>query len=221
MALRLSDADGSRLSVLVNSVIVADEDPPVVRTAVFDATDRLEYETRTAAARARSAESSEARVRILQDVSSTFGVSVSDEDVARGLRGCRRDAFSATETAVLLRDEDGRPARSSPARTRSPSTVPPIESLRNTPVEIVVHADEAESEYPRAGGGPAAGAAGVAQHHAADERRRAPRHPGVLLRVADANSTSSSSISAGARTAGVPDPRPRPAAASARAPRAA
>ena len=50
----------------------------------------------------RSAESSEARVRILQDVSSTFGVSASDEDVAQSFAHVAREAFSATETAVLL-----------------------------------------------------------------------------------------------------------------------
>ena len=71
----------------------------------------------------RSAESSEERVRILQDISSTFGVSVSDEDVAQAFANVARDAFSATETAVMLRDEDGRPSarrrREPPGRDRA------------------------------------------------------------------------------------------------------
>jgi diguanylate cyclase (GGDEF)-like protein/PAS domain S-box-containing protein len=146
VALTLQRADGSRMSVLVNSVLIADENPPVVRIAVFDATERLEYERELLRAR-RSAESSEERVRILQDISSTFGVSVSDEDVAQAFAKVARDASSATETAVMLWDDAGTlrlVAGSNPLA----ETVPPIDPLRNTPVEIVVHADEAESQYP-------------------------------------------------------------------------
>ncbi|GAA1980545.1 diguanylate cyclase [Microbacterium pumilum] len=146
VALTLRRADGSRLSVLMNSVVMAGEDPPVVRTAIFDATDRLEYESELLQAR-RSAESSEARVRILQDVSSTFGVSVSDEDVAQAFTDVARDAFSAVETAVLLRDDDGVLQVVAGANPLA-ETVPPIEALRNTPLEIAVHADEADSTYP-------------------------------------------------------------------------
>lgn len=146
VALTLRRADGSLLPVLVNSVLVADEEPPVIRMAVFDATDRLEYESELLRAR-RSAESSEARVRVLQDVSSLFGVSVSDEDVARAFTGVARDAFAATETAVLLSDSDGF-MRVVAGVNPLADTVPPIDALRNTPVEIVVHADEAESSYP-------------------------------------------------------------------------
>ena len=105
-----------------------------MRTAVFDATDRLEYESELLRAR-RSAESSESRVRILQDVSSTFGVSVSDEDVAQAFTNVARDAFSATETAVLLRTTAGLlqlVAGVNPLADK----VPPIDPLRNTPLEI-------------------------------------------------------------------------------------
>lgn len=146
VALTIRRVDGSRLSALVNSVVVADEDPPVIHTAVFDATDRVEYETELLRAR-RSAESSEARVRVLQEASGTFGLSVSDEDVAQAFVGIAREAFSATQTAVLLQDATGAMQVVAGANPLAGS-VPPIESLQNTPVEIVVHADEAESMFP-------------------------------------------------------------------------
>jgi diguanylate cyclase (GGDEF)-like protein/PAS domain S-box-containing protein len=146
VALTLRRSDGTRLPVLANSVLITDEEPAVIRTAIFDATARLEYESELLRAR-RSAESSEARVRVLQDVSSLFGVSVSDEDVARAFADVARDAFTATETAVLLRDEQGE-LRLVAGVNPLAHLVPPIDSLRNTPVEIVVDADEAESQHP-------------------------------------------------------------------------
>ena len=46
IALDLVRADGSRLPVLVNAVLERDDDgtPRVIRTAVFDATERRAYE---------------------------------------------------------------------------------------------------------------------------------------------------------------------------------
>jgi phosphoserine phosphatase RsbU/P len=59
-------ADGRRLPVLVNSILVRDEAgaPRVIRTSVFDATDRREYERELVRARER-AERSEERARVL------------------------------------------------------------------------------------------------------------------------------------------------------------
>lgn len=59
-------ADGRRLPVLVNSVLKRDEsgEPLLVRTTVFDATDRREYERELLRARTR-AEESEAKARVL------------------------------------------------------------------------------------------------------------------------------------------------------------
>src|SRR5215212_8745163 len=64
IALDLVAADGRRLPVLVNSVLARDDDgrPVVVRTAVFDATERREYERELLRAKQR-AEASEARAR--------------------------------------------------------------------------------------------------------------------------------------------------------------
>ncbi len=145
VALTLRCSDESILPVLVNSVLVRDDDEDVVRTAVFDTTRRLQYESEIVRAR-KEAESSEARVRVLQDVSSAFGVSASDQDVAESFAVLARDAFTATECAVLLLD-DARELKLV-AGANPLAHVPPIDSLRNTPTFVVVHADEVESEFP-------------------------------------------------------------------------
>jgi sigma-B regulation protein RsbU (phosphoserine phosphatase) len=66
IALDIVRSDGSRLPVLVNSVLERDASgaPIVVRTAVFDATDRREYERELLRAKLR-AEESEARATAL------------------------------------------------------------------------------------------------------------------------------------------------------------
>jgi phosphoserine phosphatase RsbU/P len=66
IALDLVRADGSRLPALVNSVLsrAPDGSPTVIRTAIFDATDRREYERELLRAKER-AEASEAHARAL------------------------------------------------------------------------------------------------------------------------------------------------------------
>ena len=66
IALDFVRPDGRRLPALVNSVLERDQDgsPLVIRTAVFDATDRREYERELLSAR-RRAEESEAHARVL------------------------------------------------------------------------------------------------------------------------------------------------------------
>lgn len=66
IALDIVQADGGRLPVLVNAVLVRDEHGQgvVVRAAIFDATDRREYERELLRAK-RRAEESEERARLL------------------------------------------------------------------------------------------------------------------------------------------------------------
>jgi sigma-B regulation protein RsbU (phosphoserine phosphatase) len=66
IAVEFVRADGARLPALVNSVLRRDDagEPAMVRTAVFPATDRREYERELLRAR-RAAEASEARAREL------------------------------------------------------------------------------------------------------------------------------------------------------------
>jgi diguanylate cyclase (GGDEF)-like protein/PAS domain S-box-containing protein len=110
VALTLRCSNGSALPVLVNADLIEDSDgrPRVIRIAVFDSTARQDYERDLLVAR-RSAESSEARVRVLQDASSTFGACASEAELALALVDGARDAFSATVVAVLLVDDAGVP----------------------------------------------------------------------------------------------------------------
>ena len=104
VALTLRCADGSLLPVLVNAV--ATEDGGSVRVAIFEATERHDYERDLLNAR-RNAEASEARVRVLQDASSAFGAAVSEDALAAALVASALEAFSATSAAVLLVDDTG------------------------------------------------------------------------------------------------------------------
>lgn len=104
VALRLRCAEGESLPVLVNSRVLSESG--WVQTALFDTSERDEYERELLLAR-RSAESSETRVRVLQDFSSAFGRSTSLERVAGTLADSVREAFAATSAAVLLLDGRG------------------------------------------------------------------------------------------------------------------
>ena len=68
IAVQVIDASGSRLPVLMNALLKRDDDgqPLVIRTVVFDASERLAYERELMAAR-RRAEESEARARVLAE----------------------------------------------------------------------------------------------------------------------------------------------------------
>ncbi|MDJ0336114.1 diguanylate cyclase [Salinibacterium sp. G-O1] len=102
VALELSKTDGSVLPILVNAIEVGGS----TRIAVFDSTQRQDYERALLAAR-RAAEVSEARVRVLQDVSTAFFATSTEESLAEALLGIARDAFSATDGAVVLVDGAG------------------------------------------------------------------------------------------------------------------
>jgi diguanylate cyclase (GGDEF)-like protein/PAS domain S-box-containing protein len=102
VALGMSRADGSVLSVLVNSRVVEDG----VRIAVFDSTSRHGYERELLAAQ-RQAESSEKRVRALQDASTAFGACTSEDELAEALVASARSAFSAAAASVSLLDGAG------------------------------------------------------------------------------------------------------------------
>ena len=102
VALGIACADGPAMPVLVNSSV----DERGILIAVFDATERQEYERDLVSAR-RLAESSEERVRALQDASGAFATSLSEDDVAEALAASAADAFFALGAAVTLIDESG------------------------------------------------------------------------------------------------------------------
>ncbi len=94
--------------MLVNAIVVegVDGEARMVRLAVFDATERQDYERDLLASR-RLAESSEARVRVLQEASSAFAVAMTEAELGEALVASARDAFSASAVAVVLVDGDG------------------------------------------------------------------------------------------------------------------
>ena len=105
LSMRLSG--GKTLPVLVNALSVVGEDGAVrvVRMAIFDSTSRQGYERELLLAR-RAAESSEARVRVLQDASIAFTACSDEEELARSLMESARLAVSASAAAVLLCDDE-------------------------------------------------------------------------------------------------------------------
>ncbi|WP_109211360.1 MULTISPECIES: diguanylate cyclase [Microbacterium] len=142
VALTLRTQDESELPVLLNAS--QDDDARVVRFAIFNATERVRYERELLAAR-RAAEQSEQRVRVLQEVSTMFGVSASDAEVAQSFAAVARDAFSARDTAVFLTQDDGEllmMGGSNPLEGQ----VAPVPELRETPEVTVVRDDD--TKYP-------------------------------------------------------------------------
>jgi sigma-B regulation protein RsbU (phosphoserine phosphatase) len=74
IALDLIRSDGSRLPVLVNAVLARDEHgtPSLIRTAVFDATERRSYEHELLAAKRRAEESEERATTLARTLQQTL-----------------------------------------------------------------------------------------------------------------------------------------------------
>ncbi len=100
--------DGEVLPILINSVLVlgADQKPRLVRSAIFDATARSQYE-RDLVSERRSAESAAARVQVLQNASTQFAEAASQLDLAEALNRIVADALVATVSCVATVDASG------------------------------------------------------------------------------------------------------------------
>ncbi|HET6672058.1 MAG TPA: diguanylate cyclase [Agromyces sp.] len=96
-------ADDTELPLLVNAVTFTGPDGQSggIRTAIFDATERQDYERQLLSAR-RAAEASADRVRVLQDASSAFGIVTSAQELAEALVESVGPALLASNAAVLL-----------------------------------------------------------------------------------------------------------------------
>lgn len=103
VTLAVQCADDTELPIIVNAVTFAGPDgqPGGIRTAIFDATERQDYERQLLAAR-RAAEASADRVRVLQDASSAFGIVTSAQELAEALVESVGPALLASSAAVLL-----------------------------------------------------------------------------------------------------------------------
>jgi len=144
------------LSTLVNASMVDGQDgrPRLIRTAVFGASQRQEYERELLFAR-RAAERSEAQVRVLQTASATFDDARSQADVATSLARIARTAFDATATAVMFLDASGHTLHSvgesrNPigATIRMDAARPEAEALRRGGIVCITSIDEAEKTFP-------------------------------------------------------------------------
>lgn len=100
--------DGAVLPILINSVLVLDRDdkPRLVRSAIFDATERSQYE-RDLVAERRAAESAAARVQVLQNASVQFAEASTHVDLAESLNRIVADALVATVSCVATVDGSG------------------------------------------------------------------------------------------------------------------
>ena len=156
IALVVTTAGGVLLSILLNATVVTAPDgrPRLIRTAVFDATQRQDYERDLLVAR-RAAERSEEQVRVLQTASVTFDLARTPDDVATSLARIARTAFDATSTAVMFLDEPAGVLRSA-GKNHNPigDTVrvgaerPEAEALRLAAVVSTASIEESETRFP-------------------------------------------------------------------------
>lgn len=101
--------DGDVMPILLNSVLVLGDDdgkPRLVRSAVFDATARSQYE-RDLVSERRAAEAAAARVQVLQNASVQFADSSSEAELADALNRIVGDALVATVSCVATLDGAG------------------------------------------------------------------------------------------------------------------
>ncbi len=101
IAVDIVAAGGERLPVLVNSVLLRDHDgePCVVRTTVFDATERKAYERELLASRDRERAGRE-NVERLQRITAQLAASPSAEAIAATVGRELREAFAAARAGV-------------------------------------------------------------------------------------------------------------------------
>ncbi|MET4640180.1 diguanylate cyclase [Mycetocola sp. 2940] len=155
VALSLERADGTLVPTLVNSVLTTVDGTDEIRMAVFDSTGRRDYERDLLTAR-RAAESSETRVRVLQQASSAFALADTEEALADAIATAVRDAFTATHASVLLLDAQGELRLAAGVnqlrQTREPGvSSPSLEALRLKRTVTLPNPDHANSFVPGLG----------------------------------------------------------------------
>jgi len=108
IALRFQRGDGTILPVLANSVVVTNEagEQVEVRSAIFDSTERQQYERELIDAR-RAAETSAERVRALQEATNAFTASETELEVIEALTEAVRASVAATAVAAVTEQPDG------------------------------------------------------------------------------------------------------------------
>jgi serine/threonine-protein kinase RsbW len=162
MAFELVRADGGQLPILVNSVLSRDPGglPRVIRTMVLNATERRGYEKELLAAR-RTAEASELRVRVLQQIVADLAAAPTEVEVADAVVRAPGLAFGATSATVWLADRD-RDLLSAVTSTDSAALVRddiPRDSVRAVAevarrgdLHVIGSLDEADRHFPELAG---------------------------------------------------------------------
>jgi len=109
IAVDIVGANGGRLPVLVNSVLVRDAggEPQVVRTTLFDATERKLYERELVAARDRERLSRE-RTERLQRLTAVVAAAPGAQAIASAAIGELMEAVGAERAGIAVRDPDTR-----------------------------------------------------------------------------------------------------------------
>jgi PAS domain S-box-containing protein len=112
LAVDIVGAGGDRLPVLVNSVLVTDADgaPQVVRTTVFDATERKLYERELLAARNRERAARE-RIERLQRITAAVAAAPDAHAIALTVTRELVEAFGAEGAGVAVMDPDAEELR--------------------------------------------------------------------------------------------------------------
>ena len=108
IAVDIVGANGDRLPVLVNSVLVRDAEgtPELVRTTIFDATERKLYERELLAARDRERAARE-RIERLQRITAAVAVAPDAQAIAAVVIDELTAAFRPAGIAVAVRDPSG------------------------------------------------------------------------------------------------------------------
>ncbi|MEV1286613.1 SpoIIE family protein phosphatase [Micromonospora sp. NPDC049679] len=158
IAVELIRHDGSRLPALVNSVLRVDASgaPVTIRTTVFDATSRRAYERELLAAR-RTAERSEERLAVLQQLVSDFTPAATSMDVSEVLVDKARRAVRAVASTLWLLAEDGstlvRIAGGTPPHPlllRAPrdAAMPHTQAVRRNEIVLLGSVEATRQQYP-------------------------------------------------------------------------
>ncbi|MEV6490894.1 SpoIIE family protein phosphatase [Actinoplanes sp. NPDC051633] len=107
VAFDLIRADGERLPALINSVLSRDPagNPRLIRTTVFNATERRGYERELLHAR-RTAEASERRIKVLQEIVAELSAAATELEVAVAVVRAPQLAFEATSSSIWVIDEN-------------------------------------------------------------------------------------------------------------------
>ncbi|WP_285690048.1 SpoIIE family protein phosphatase [Actinoplanes sp. NBRC 103695] len=142
-------ADGHRLPTLVNSVLGRDPDglPRLIRTTIFNATERRGYERELLNAR-RAAEDSERRVRVLQEIVAELAAAPTETGVAEALVRAPAPAFGASGGSVWLTGARPGELVAVSATDQGVSEAAAAEVARRGDLHVVGAPEEADGQLP-------------------------------------------------------------------------